>query len=88
MIDTPLLEVKHLKKYFHLKGGRGVVRAVDDVGFSIMKGETFGIVGESGCGKSTLGRVVLRLLEPTEGEIFLEGEPIHRSQWQGVEEKT
>ncbi len=77
MNDKPLLEVKHIKKYFTLKGGRGVVRAVDDVSFSVGKGETFGIVGESGCGKSTLGRVILRLTEPTEGRIFLQGKPIH-----------
>ncbi len=77
MNDKPLLEVKHIKKYFTLKGGRGVVRAVDDISFSVGKGETFGIVGESGCGKSTLGRVILRLTEPTEGQIFLEGKPVH-----------
>ena len=77
MNDKPLLEVRHLKKYFRINGGRDVVRAVDDVSFSIKKGETFGIVGESGCGKSTLGRIILRLIEPSEGKIFLEGEPIH-----------
>jgi len=71
-----LLEVKHIKKYFPLRGG-GKVLAVDDVSFSVKKGETFGIVGESGCGKSTLGRVILRLIEPTDGQIFLDGEPVH-----------
>lgn len=76
MKDKPLLEVKNLKKYFTLKGGKGQVRAVDDVSFSVKKGETFGVVGESGCGKSTLGRVILRLIEPTSGQIFLQGESI------------
>ncbi len=77
MNDKPLLEVKHIKKYFTLKGGRGIVRAVDDVSFSVGEGETFGVVGESGCGKSTLGRVILRLTEPTEGQIFFEGKSVH-----------
>lgn len=76
MNDKPLLEVRNLKKYFTLKGGKGKVRAVDDVSFSVRKGETFGVVGESGCGKSTLGRVILRLIEPTQGQIFLQGDPI------------
>ena len=76
MKNKPLLEIKNLKKYFSLNGGKGKVRAVDDVSFQVQKGETFGVVGESGCGKSTLGRVILRLIEPTHGQIFLEGEPI------------
>ena len=76
MKNKPLLEVKHLKKYFTLKGGKGKVRAVDDISFSVQKGETFGVVGESGCGKSTLGRIILRLIEPTEGQIFLQGDSI------------
>lgn len=69
-----LLEVKHLKKYF--KTATGQLHAVDDVTFSIPEGETLGVVGESGCGKSTLGRVVLGLLDSTDGEIFFEGENI------------
>ena len=84
MNDKPLLEVKHLKKFFSLKGGKGKVLAVDDVSFSVGKGETFGIVGESGCGKSTLGRVILRLIEPTDGRIYLEREPIHKLSFRNL----
>ena len=69
-----LLEVKNLKKYFKTK--RGPLHAVDDINFSINRGETLGLVGESGCGKSTTGRVVLRLLEATAGEILFEGADI------------
>jgi oligopeptide/dipeptide ABC transporter ATP-binding protein len=69
-----LLEVKKLKKYFPTR--KGLVQAVNDISFYIRKGETLGIVGESGCGKSTTGRVVLRLIEPTDGSIFFEGEDI------------
>lgn len=76
-----LIEVKNLKKYFSLSGGvfrkvLGYVRAVDDVSFKIYKGETLGLVGESGCGKTTTGRTLLRLLEPTSGEILFEGQDI------------
>ncbi len=71
-----LLEVKNVKKYF--KTPKGMLHAVDDVSFTINKGETLGVVGESGCGKSTTGRVVLRLLEPTEGQILMEGQDIAR----------
>lgn len=69
-----ILEVKNLKKYFTTP--KGELHAVDNVNFSIEKGKTLGIVGESGCGKSTTGRVVLRLLEATEGEIYFQGENI------------
>jgi len=69
-----LLEVKNLKKYFKIPVG--TVHAVDDVSFSINKGETLGIVGESGCGKTTTGRAVIRLTEPTSGEIWFEGQNI------------
>lgn len=69
-----LIEVKHLKKYFQVPAG--VNHAVDDVSFSIKKGETLGVVGESGCGKSTLGRTIIHLQEPTDGQIFLEGKDI------------
>ena len=69
-----LIEVNHLKKYF--KTGRGMLHAVDDVNFKIFKGQTLGVVGESGCGKSTLGRVMIRLLDATEGEVLFEGKNI------------
>ena len=74
-----LLEVKNLKVHFPVRHGlfsrvRESVKAVDGVSFDIAPGETVGLVGESGCGKSTLGRAILRLVEPTEGEVFLNGE--------------
>jgi len=76
-----LLEVKDLKVHFPVKHGmfsrvHETVKAVDDVSFSIAPGETVGLVGESGCGKTTLGRAIVRLVEPTSGQIFLEGEDI------------
>ena len=73
-MSAPLLEVRNLKKYFSTPNGP--LHAVDDVSFTIQAGSTLGIVGESGCGKSTLGRVVLRLLESTAGEIFFDGQDI------------
>jgi len=81
MAETPLLQVKNLKKYFPIRGGlfsREVARvhAVDDVSFTIQKGETLGLVGESGCGKSTTGRCILRLIEPTSGEVTFEGRDV------------
>ena len=69
-----LLEVKNLKKYFSTP--KGMLHAVDGVSFTINEGETLGIVGESGCGKSTTGRVILRLLEATDGEILFDGKDI------------
>ena len=72
--NNTILEVKNLKKYF--KVGAGMLHAVDDVSFSIERGTTLGVVGESGCGKSTLGRTILRLIEPTSGEIRFEDKDI------------
>lgn len=69
-----ILDVKNLKKYF--KTPSGMLHAVDDVSFSIERGRTLGIVGESGCGKSTTGRAILRLIEPTSGEVLFEGKNI------------
>ncbi|MDR7316380.1 dipeptide ABC transporter ATP-binding protein [Brevibacillus nitrificans] len=80
MLPEPLLEIKQLKKYYEIKKGWfqpvQQVRAVDDVTFTVYKGETFGLVGESGCGKSTTGRAILRLQEHTSGEIRFAGRDI------------
>ena len=69
-----LVEVKHLKQYFGTK--KNLVKAIDDISFDIVEGETFGLVGESGSGKSTTGRALLRLYQPTDGEILFEGKDI------------
>jgi oligopeptide/dipeptide ABC transporter ATP-binding protein len=75
---SALVELRQLRKYFPVRGGlfspREFVRAVDGIDLSVQSGETLGIVGESGCGKSTLGRLILRLLEPTSGEVWIGGE--------------
>jgi oligopeptide transport system ATP-binding protein len=79
MITDKLVEVRNLKQYFPVSSGllkTKFVKAVDGVSFHINKGETFGLVGESGCGKTTVGRTLLRLYEPTEGEIFYNGTDI------------
>ncbi|QSR87539.1 ABC transporter ATP-binding protein [Candidatus Methylacidiphilum infernorum] len=78
----PLLSVDRLKVYFPLRKGlfgraKEFVKAVDDVSFSIEKGQTVGLVGESGSGKTTIGRAIVKLLNPTSGSIFFEGAPIH-----------
>ncbi|WHH60106.1 dipeptide ABC transporter ATP-binding protein [Petroclostridium sp. X23] len=91
MSDT-LLEVKNVKKYFKLKSGifsrrRGWVKAVDDVSFSVKKGETFGLVGESGCGKSTVSRVILRLTQANSGQIIFDGEDILKLSNKEMREK-
>ena len=77
----PLLEIRNLVKYFPITRGLlkrtvGHVKAVDDVSYAVMQGETFGLVGESGCGKSTTAKLVLRLINPTSGQIFLNGKDI------------
>nr|WP_321400327.1 ABC transporter ATP-binding protein [uncultured Desulfobacter sp.] len=77
----PILDIQHLKKYFPVTSGvfmrrTGNVHAVDDVSFSVFKGETLGIVGESGCGKTTLGRCIMGLYPLTQGRILLEGKPL------------
>ena len=81
MSDAPLLEVRNLKKYFPIRGTgfprrAARVHAVDDVSFEIRKGETLGLVGESGSGKTTAGRSVLRLIEPTSGQVTFEGRDV------------
>ena len=75
MTNSPLVEIKDLKKYFPA-GKNQFVRAVDGVSFAIQRGETLGLVGESGCGKTTVGRCLLRLIEPTSGEIRFDGKDL------------
>jgi peptide/nickel transport system ATP-binding protein len=79
--QEPILEIKNLKTYFAINKGvfgkaKDYVRAVDDVSFQVYPGETLGLVGESGCGKTTLGRTILKLIEPTEGQIIYKGEDL------------
>jgi ABC-type oligopeptide transport system ATPase subunit len=78
---TPVLEVRGLKKHFPIRAGLfqrtvGQVYAVDGVSFDIAPGETLGLVGESGCGKSTTGKAIIKLIEPTAGEVRLDGRRI------------
>jgi peptide/nickel transport system ATP-binding protein len=80
-VAEPLLDIRQLKKYFPIRGGlfqRKVndVRAVDGVDLTIQAGEAFGLVGESGSGKTTLGKTILRLSEPTTGQIIFEGQDL------------
>ena len=81
MPTTTVLEVRDLKKYFPVRRGFfgrqiGTVRAVDGITFALRSGETLGLVGESGCGKSTTGKMISKLIEPTAGQIYLNGERI------------
>ena len=80
MSNQPLLSIRNLKMYFHINGGlfskKKTLKAVDDVSFDLYSGETFGLVGESGCGKTTVGRTIVRLYEPTAGQIIFDGNDI------------
>lgn len=91
MSNNKILEVCDVKKYFPVKGSKkDAVRAVDGISFDLYEGETLGLVGESGCGKSTLGRTILKLYEPTEGEIIFQGQHIadlSRKQMRKVREE-
>ena len=76
-----LLDVQNLQKYFPLRSGilqrtSAWVKAVDDVSFFILNGESFGLVGESGCGKTTVGRTILRLIAPTAGKVYFDGKDV------------
>ncbi len=84
-MSAPFIQVKNLKKYFETK--KGPLHAVDDVTFDIKKGETLGLVGESGCGKSTTGRAVIRLLEPSSGQVIFNGSdilPLSKKEMKGM----
>jgi len=77
-MSVPLLETRGLVKHFPVEGTREIVHAVDDVDLAVAKGETLGLVGESGCGKTTVGRLVLRLVEATAGDLLLDGRDLAR----------
>ncbi|MBR0520697.1 MAG: ATP-binding cassette domain-containing protein, partial [Spirochaetales bacterium] len=89
-MNTPLVEVRNLKQYFPIKTGlfkTELLKAVDDVSFSIGEGETLGLVGESGCGKTTVGRSLLHLYEPTGGEVLFQGEPVTKDNLSKMRQK-
>lgn len=79
-----ILRVNHLKKYFSVPAG--MLHAVDDISFTIDNGKTLGVVGESGCGKSTMGRAILRLHEPTSGEVYFQGKDVLSLEKQGMKQ--
>ena len=87
---TPLVEVRNLRKYFPITRGLifqrriGDVKAVDDISFDVRQGETLGLVGETGCGKSTTARLLVRLLDPTSGEILIDGEDVAQRKGAGL----
>ena len=90
-MNSPLIETRNLSKSFAIGGGflakKKVVRAVEDVSLQIQRGETLGLVGESGCGKSTIGRTLLRLYEPTSGQIFFAGSDITKANMRPYRKK-
>jgi len=90
-VSEILLEVKNLKKTFPISGGifakKQTLIAIEDISFSLKKGETLGIVGESGCGKSTLGRCILQLLEPDNGQVVWLGGDLTKLSWRNMREK-
>ena len=86
-----ILKVSNLKKYFPIKNGvlsksDSAVKAVDDVSFEVFQGETLGIVGESGCGKSTMAKVIIQLLEASDGSVEIEGKQIDSINKRGIKE--
>lgn len=83
-MTEPLISARNIKKHFNVKGG--ILTAVDGINFDIYPGETFGLVGESGCGKSTAGRTIIRLYEPTEGELYFGGKNIYKLSRHEMEE--
>ena len=83
-MGKPLISARNIKKYFHV--GEGQLKAVDGISFDIYEGETLGLVGESGCGKSTAGRTIMRLYEPTEGELIFNGKNIYELSRKEMEE--
>ncbi len=90
--DSVLVRVEHIVKYFDIRGGLlgisklGAVRAVDDVSFEVRRGETLGLVGESGCGKTTLGKVLLRLIPATSGQVYVNDKPFFNLTSQALKE--
>ena len=80
----PLISARNIKKHFDV--GEGMLKAVDGLSFDIYPGETFGLVGESGCGKSTAGRTLIRLYDPTDGELFFNGQNIYKLSRRDMQE--